>query len=363
MKLLNSKKALIEITLTPTFITLLVLGFILLSLLFKISLIGSNTQFEKNALAIDMGIAIDSLYATQCNAQYVYTGLAPFNFSYATDPEIIEVFEGKDPAKDDSKGVFYFTEDGPGGIVFHHKDLIPKNKTIISTVFILKQGDEIFFDSPQLNKKFRTNFNILSCPNERIKLTKSDTIFVDPGHGWDNNKSLGDKGQIGPANHIESEITLDIAKVLRGTLNRVSKVESTRGFTKDTNMPIAKKIQNAQSADAIISVHVGSKDNTALAYFNVNSKKKKQSIRLGCKILNELSKEYPEIKNIAFVPVNVENQARFDSSSPYQILSEDKVAVLLELGNIKKPTPNFIIDDQRDLAMVILEGVEKYNVG
>ena len=361
MKMLK-KKGLLEITVTPAFITLLVLGFILISMLTKISLIGSDVSFEKEFLATDMGISIDALHSIQGNAQFVYTGLSRFNFSYSARPEVLSVFEGKDISKDSSAGIFYFTEDGPGGIVFHHKTLIPEDKAI-SSVFIVKQGDEIFFDSPQLNKQFNTNLNLLSCPNERIKLTKQDTIFIDPGHGWDNNKSLGNKGFIGLDNQYESKIVLELAKVLRGTLSRVSNVESTRGFTEDTNMPMDKKIQNAQTADAIISLHAGSKDNTALAYFNVNSNKKKESIRLGCKILNELSESFPEIKNIAFVPVNVNNLEKFDSESPFKILSADKVAVLLEVGNIQKPSPNSIIDNHRGLAIAILEGVDKYNVG
>lgn len=358
-----NKKGLIEITLTPTFITLLVLGFILISMLAKISLIGDDMRHEKKFLAADMDIAIDALHSIQGNAQYVYTDLAKFNFSYATDPEIIEVFEGKDPKKDKARGIFYFTEDGPGGIFFHHKDLINSKNATISSVFIIKEGKEIFFDSPQLNKKFRTNLNMLSCPNERIKLTQSDTIFIDPGHGWDNNKSMGDKGMISASGKPESELMLDLAKILRGTLNRVSKVESTRGFTKDTNIAIAQKIQNAQSGDAIISIHAGDKEGIALAYYNVNSKKRKESIRLGCKILNELAKTFPQIKKFAYVPINIENELKFDSNTPYQILSDDKVAVLLELGNIKTPVPNFIIDNQRGIATAILKGVEKYNAG
>ena len=84
---------------------------------------------------------------------------------------------------------------------------------------------------------------------------------------------------------------------------------------------------------------------------------------MACKILNELTKTQPQIKKFAYVPVNIENEIKFDSNTPYQILSEDKVAVLLELGNIKTPSPNFLIDDQRGIATAILKGVEKYNAG
>lgn len=359
----KSKKGDVEFTLISVFITVVVLGFILLSFLSKINAMGAALTYEKKFLATDMAVSIDKLHGIPSNAYLLYSDLGKFNLSYSLGPSIIEVYTGSDIAKDASKGFFYFIEDGPKGIFLRHKELKPANSTIRS-IFISKQGNDILFDSPQLNPKFKTNLNYLSCPK---KISPVKSIVIDPGHGWDDASQKGEKGFISPGNNSESVFALELANMLRGTLSRIAAVESTRGWSNDSSIPMAQKISAARAADGIISIHLGGNAdlsvNNALAYFNVHSIKKEESIRLGCNILNALSDVFPQITGLAVVPINLDNAAKINPESPYSILLEDKVAVLLELGNIQMPLPNFMLEQnsQIEISKAALEGVERYN--
>lgn len=363
MKIIHkSKNGIIQMQIIALFVTVLVLGVVFLPWLFKIQKMGSDLQFEKKFIAVDMGKSFDAMHTVLGNAYLLYTGLGNFNLSYSLGQSIIEVFEGKDKAKDGAMGKYPFTEDGPEGIFLHRKDLIYSNKTI-SSVFISKQGKEMFFDSPALNPKFRANLNYLPCPR-KASILKS--ILLDPGDGWD---AANKKGSIGHTNQneniTESEITIQLANIFSGLLSRVAAIDKTRDFAVDSHMPMAQRASSAMKSDSIISIHLGSSPdptvNNALAYFNVHSMKKEESISLGCNILNAVSDAFPQITGLAFVPVNLDNELKADSESRYSILLDDKVAVLLEIGNIQKPGMLVVRDSQIELAKAVLNGVERYH--
>jgi len=359
----KSKKGDVEFTLISVFITVVVLGFILLSFLSKINAMGAALTYEKKFLATDMAVSIDKLHGIPSNAYLLYSNLGKFNLSYSLGPSILEICKGSDKAKDTSRGFFYFTEDGPKGIFLRPKELKPANSTI-SSIFISKQGNDILFDSPQLNPKFKTNLNYLSCPKKIFPLK---SIVIDPGHGWDDASQKGEKGFISPGNKSESVFALELANMFRGTLSRVAAIDKTRDFAVDSYMPMAQRASSAMKSDGIISIHLGSSPdlstNNALAYFNVHSAKKEESIRLGCNILNAISDVFPQITGLAVVPINLDNEAKINPESPYSILLEDKVAVLLEIGNIQMPLPNFMLEQnsQIEISKAALEGVERYN--
>lgn len=357
----KSKNGIIQMQIIALFVTVLVLGAIFLPWLFKIQKMGSDLQFEKKFIAVDMGKSFDALHAVLGNAYLLYM-LGNLNLSYSLGPSLIEVFEGKDKAKDGSLGMYPFTEDGPEGILLHHKDLIYSNKTI-SSVFISKQGKEIFFDSPSIHPEFRANLNYLPCPRKVIPLK---SIIIDPGEGWDAANKKGSTGHINQNENItESEINIQLANVFSGLLSRIAAIDKTRDFTVDSYMPLAQRISTAMKSDGIISIHIGSSAdlnaNNALAYFNVHSIKKEESISLGCNILNAVSDAFPQITGLAFVPVNLDNELKADPESRYGILLDDKVAVLLEIGNIQKPGMLVARDSQIELAKAVLNGVERYH--
>ena len=357
----HSKKGLVEIILTPTFITIIVLGIILVSMLGKINALGSQLSFEKKFLATDIGVAINAMHAIRGNAYLNFVGLARYNLSYSIGPGIFEVFQA-DKEKDKGKGLYHFTEDGPGGIYLLHSELKPKNESI-ATVFLIKQGSQMSIESPDVSL-FKSNLKLLDCPAKRFSQLQS--LMVDPGHGWNEAEQKGDRGFVNIDNNLtESAKTLELANRMQ-MLNRiVSDIKSTRGWTEDINIAMQNRISNAKQADGIISLHIGSSldlmENTLLAYYNVHSERKEQSIQLGCYILNAVSNAFPEIGAIALVPVSVEQDANADPESPYSILLPDKAAVLLEIGNIQKPSPNIVIDKQLELVRDgIYKGVSEY---
>lgn len=360
LRLISSKKGLIEIILTPTFITLIVLGVILISMLGKINALGSQTSFEKKFLATDLGVAVNAMHAINGNAYLNFAGLAKYNLSYGIGPSIVEVFQGA-KEKDKEKGSYPFTEDGPGGIYLLHSELKPKNESI-STVFLIKQGSQMRIDSPEVSQ-LRANLKAISCSSKRFSPLQS--LVIDPGHGWSESEQKGSRGFVNQNNNwAESAKTLELANRMQMLNRLVASIKSTRGWAGDNSIAMQSRIDNAKQAEGIISLHVGSSpflENRMLAYYNVHSEKKEQSIQLGCHILNAVSNAFPEINAIALIPVNVEQELMIDPESHYAILLPGSVAVLLEIGNIQSPSPNIVIDKQLELVRDgIFKGVSEY---
>ncbi len=355
------KKGFTELLLTPTFVTVVVLGFILVTLIAKINALGSQLSYEKKFIATDMGLSIDAMQAVRGNAYLSFTGLGKHNLSYGLGPGIFEVFEGSKKDSDRSRGIYYFTEDGPGGISISHKEIVPK-KEVISSIFVSKQGGALGIESNDV-KPFRANLMILDCP--KTSFPQIQSMVIDPGHGWNEQDQKGDKGNVNLVNGwAESSKTLEMANMLQMLTKIVKEVKSTRGWTEDFEIAMQNRLSNSYG-DAVISLHIGSSPgatkNYALAYYNVDSAKKEQSIKLGCLILNALSDSFPEINGIAYVPVNVAQEIKINPESPFAVLAQDKIAVLLELGNIEKPSPNFVIDKQLELVKDgIFKGVSDY---
>lgn len=354
------KKGFTELLLTPTFVTVLVLGFILITLIGKINALGTQLSFEKEFIATDLGLSMNALQAVRGNAYLTFSGLAKYGLNYSLSPSVIEVFQGKKDS-DKSRGIYYFTEDGSGGISISHKELVSKSEPI-SDLTLVRQGGTIGIESRDV-APFKANLMLLDCPKKVFPLLQS--IVIDPGHGWNEQDQKGDKGNVNEANGwVESLKVLEMANMLQMLTKAVKEVRSTRGWTDDYEITMQNRVSNAQG-DALISLHLGSSPdlskNHALAYYNVNSAKKEQSIKLGCLILNALSNLSPAINGIAYVPVNVDNELKINPESPFAVLAQDKIAVLLEIGNMQRPLPNFMIDKPLDLVKGgIYRGVSDY---
>ena len=82
-------------------------------------------------------------------------------------------------------------------------------------------------------------------------------IMIDPGHGG------ADSGTIGKMGTLEKDITLDIAKRLKGHLLQSGRYEVRMTREKDTSVPVQKRVVLAREvkSDLFLSIHVNSLPN------------------------------------------------------------------------------------------------------
>ena len=123
-------------------------------------------------------------------------------------------------------------------------------------------------------------------------------------------------------------------KVGRDLVDSYLSIEDRKEFVKD------------KSADALISLHIGSKNNTIKIYTNEPS----DSVALGCNVLNELIKVF-KINDTAIIPVNFDLIPKNDEK---QILNIDKPAILIELGDSSE---DFILEKREEIVSAIEKGV------
>jgi len=104
---LNSKRGeIVEVVLMPAMIMLL--AFAVFLVMFNwVGKIGETTTFQKEFLAKDIALLIDSLYTVPGQA-VVYYSKKTFNFTIEISENKVEVYENK---SDFFKKSFYFTED------------------------------------------------------------------------------------------------------------------------------------------------------------------------------------------------------------------------------------------------------------
>lgn len=366
---MNFKRgSVVDIVLMPTFITALVLGVIFLRLFAAIAGIGSDTQFEKNALAINSALLLSVMHDVHSNAEYVFYNNYNFNFDFQSNNVI--VFEKK---KDESdRGMYSFAEDGPKGRLRFIPKALNVTNVPIAKLFFVKQGNDVFVDSPFVNKKFRTNMKLLECNRKKTTKLQKD-IILDPGFGWDARlaqEGASDPGDKGDVNQdiIESEIAWIIAAKLLGYGKDIfaDKSSHTRSLSQDSKATIAERISRINAkGNTVISIHLGSYDDTSfnpvIAYINGESDNIVASRKLACNILNSLSDKFPEITDLAIVPVSIEQLDRFDIDDPRRVLLKDKIGVQLVIGNVKiSKEDNILANKIDDIARGIYDGIDAY---
>ncbi len=361
-KAFKLKKAnILDLVFTPTFVTVIVLGFFLLGMLNYIYGLAGDLSYEKQYLAVEHALLINALHALDGNAFVIYPNR--FNFSFSYSKNSVKVFDSE------GEKSTAFIED-KNRLNVRHKDLLFKD-TKITPIIFSKQGNDIVIDSQAVSPEFSPNGKLLSCPDILSEPLRS--ITIDPGHGWneklakEGSSSPGDMGAVNSGLALrESEINMAIASFLHSYLKGAGiSLTETRGLDADDKKEIIERI-NSITGDAVISIHTGSYPNQkfipAKAYINANSPSAKsgQSRKLACNILNSLSKKMPEVSSVAIIPVNLELLEFFDHENPKRVLLKGKTAVLLELGNIQANEDNILKDKQKKIAEAIYEGIQNY---
>ena len=74
-----------------------------------------------------------------------------------------------------------------------------------------------------------------------------------------------------------------------------------------------------------------------------------------------ISKKFPEITDLAIVPVSIEQLDKFDFNNPKRVLLKDRIGVQLVIGNVKiSKDKNIFANKIDDIARGIYDGIQAY---
>lgn len=308
--------------------------------------------YETKFISRDLALILDAAYGSGGNMKYVYNPASLAKFTYSFDGNNVVV-------------------DGESYPYGSDQSVLSKFRSFSKPVllFVYKEGSSL--EISDVSREINPNY--VPCDSTIVPEIRSVTI--DPSRGWNaelaKHGSLmpGEKGFVNTAkNWTESKVAMDLSNVLatRYLPGKVSKIDATRSVKADMNLAMAgrkKKIAEFNN-DALISIRAGSsinKDGTpnvadrdVIAYVNFESPAFKQSRKLACLVLNQMSESLKEITGTAVVPVLL---SQYDEDDPLQVLSTDKIAVQLEIGNIQVSENNFLVEKRGEIASAITQAI------
>ena len=286
----------------------------------------STDIFFETKIARDVALITNSLYPVQGNIVSEYpTELSRFILNLENNQ--VEVYKQGDFFKPSS--------------LFVNK----KGNIIVKTVM-----DENLLEfsksAGNIEMGSKGNLNKLECPKKQGASQNIDSMhfLLDPGIGV--SPVAGDLS--------ESEINRLVAL---GLSRRLSIKDSTRNLNIDESRPIDWLSKITRDTDIILSFHAGSYDyegNIVKAYVPDNDDKQ-ESVSLACNIINSLLDRYDDG---SIVLLNRDNIDSMDEGK--RIMDNDKVSVMLKIGNIKNPST---LSDYPVISDLIYKGLEGYYAG
>lgn len=311
-------------------IQLAIPGLFLLTMLGWISETASNDLFERNYLARDLALVVDTIYASPGNVKVVYPTLSR-GYTLEFTHNRVDVY---DQTVDINPPLFR------RGIYIYAEDLnIPIQPVVLAPDIDFEVGEAptqedyvqpIFYkDSEKMvvsNEALDTPENLfLNCPfvdtKDEAWLTNKK-IYIDPGHGENYE----------PAKEWQN------ARIIADGINMLStNIYSTKGsFDNTEDIPLSQRISASQNADILISLHMADEHfskNDMKAYVSAQSGFRDESVKLGCLIINKLIPRLNQkFTSFTIIPVTPSH------SDPHTaILKVNKPAVVLELGNVQSP--------------------------
>ena len=364
--LFTSKKATIFEKPIWFLIDLVISIVVFIMLLSYVDRVGESLTFERDYLAKDISLLIESIYASPSSLVLKYPQNT-FWFDYKFEDNKVTVsekglgkkspyefisdknmdFEEKtiSPKKEfKDKRSFMEKYFSPSTMFSVHKPKLPEGASI--SLYFLKDNKRLAIDKNELS--LRPNKLICSdvITQENIK---EKTLLIDQGD-WNKN----DK---------RPEITAAIAfSIYSSTKDKFKEIKHTRiGELEDlkterTDTTTIK--ENIASSDMIIAFNIGSyKDqrNVIKAYYSSesNDELKEKSKKLACLIMNKILIN-EKLGNIDGISI---------TESDNSLIENDKVSVLFEIGNININKENNImlkVDGVTGIARSIEEGVEQY---
>lgn len=327
--------------------------------------ITSTTVFEKNFLSKDLSLLIESLYISPGNVALKYPQKTLW-FSYEFDHNKVKVFEKR---LFESYSEAYFIEDR--NLKFDPVTLSPQKEIENKESFInkyfssanifsirtptLESGTyvDIFLDKDQnvlmIAKEKIEHKTLFKCPKIPTENDSKNAILID--QRYVNNKE---------PDALAASIGYSVYNNIKGSFmqvyhSRIGDIWDLKSNTEKIDETTLNK--RVDSSDMIIGIKIGdnlNKFNTVKAYYSSESDEEvqKKSEKLACLILNEiLDKNELKIDGSNIIPIK--NQLG---------IKKDKVAVLLEIGNIQIEEDSLIKQPETIswIGKSISEGIKKY---
>jgi hypothetical protein len=283
----------------------------------------STDIFFETKVVRDVALITNSLYPIQGNIVSEYpTKLPQYIINFKNNQ--VEIFKQGDYFKPSS---FFVTKQG---------NVITKIIENKNSLKFSKSADKIQFDASLNIKK-------LDCPVKQGPKQNIDSIqfLLDPGVGV--SPVAGDLSE----SEINRLISLNIAR-------KLTNKDSTRNLNVDEPRPIDWLSKITHSTDIVLSFHTGTYDdvgNVVKAYVTDNNHKQ-ESVALVCNILNNLLDRYDDV---SFGLVSKSQLVNMDEEM--QILDNDKISVMLKIGNIRNLDT---LTNHPEISDLIHNGLEEY---
>jgi hypothetical protein len=308
---------------------------VLVALLSYVDSIKKNTLFEKNYLARDIALTLNTLGTVPGNIFYLYSNpkVELKNFDIILNNNFAGVKEKEEksnivsfPYADNT--LFNLKIDPPGSA--QNIELLKSGKT-----FSTRHSSNI------------GQLNIFYLPEQK-----------------DNQKIVFDI-----QNGIDDETTKKIFDIYGGINSQYSlKPDLIRTARADISIPYSyaetDRILSEFKPYAAVSLNIGSYSKTKnyiKAYYNAESPWKSNITKFASFIINSVSEklnDHSTIDGTGIIPINTKN---INANSQMQILKNDMVVIVLEIGNIQNDNgKKMVAENAGTIGSAIAEGINSY---
>ncbi len=290
---------------------------ILLILLGWVNDITTNKSFDKNYVIRDTALLTSVIYSSPANLFYNNT-LNQYVFDF-TDNEI------RVGLKDDKFPVYYRNRKNNNVFFAGGEDIETKD-----SLYFLKSGNEI-----EVGTDLEINLDKLTCP-----ATESGEIY-----------SLGiDPFEIRGIDNFSLKVSKSLVENLRVSIPDTI-VTREEGVVRDVN-----ELENVQTIVGIRAGNYDSNKNYLKAYYSLSSLRNMESKKLACVLVNKILDNL-EFNGVAVIGIN---PADFGELSQEKILDNDKVGVIVEIGNVNNKQGLAILKDYSKIAKSMSDGIKEY---
>jgi len=318
---------------------LVILAFILIGLKVWVDNVVSDETFERNFMARDVALLIDTVYTAPGNVEVDYPqNTRHLNFTF--EPNLVRITHPDETASV-PPAVYPFAEDL--AVPFAYSSVAPERLTNDEL------GPSVKLMASKINNRVAVSDKPVSLTSRASKLVclqastrdpnwHSKEVYYDPGHGE------------GSGINREAQFARLVGLELQ---NEIPGIRSTKGsFITQADTPLERRLDAIKHAALVVSVHQndgGENTNVILAYIPPLSL---ESQKLGCLILNSILDELPdEFSRADLIPAD-----DIPPDDPMQIIDTGIPSVLLEIGNANRDT----LPDAAAVAAGIGRGVSAY---
>ncbi len=290
---------------------------ILLILLAWVNDLATNQSFDKNYVARDTALLTSVLYSSPENIFYNHT-TEQYIFDFSKN-QVKVLF------KDDNFPIYYHYS--KNNIIFKNQGEIKTNNSLL----FLKSDNEF-----EVNTALKINIDKIPCP--LIITNKPSSLGIDPLK----------------IDRVDKDITLKIAETIK--TNLITYIPDTR-LTRDEELE--RDVKDLENVESIIGIRAKSDNfnkNYLKAYYSLESSRNKESRKLACLTVNKLLDSF-EFDGAAVIGINPED---FNESHQEKILDNNKVAIILEIGNLNTKKGIKILEDYSKVSKLIKEGIKEY---